>query len=1036
MAASRCQTHAATPVSVAGMDLPLGLRTAIQSGRAVLFVGSGIGYEAQDQKGDCAPDGRGLAAELAAKFGIHDASDDLAEVAGIVELRKGRAELVAFLAKRLADLEPSEHVLSLLSHRWGAIFTTNYDRVIERAYERLADPCQTPVVISSTGSLVETDPRFEVPVYHIHGALFDGGTRPDILITDGDYARFGERRRMLFETLKQRFATSPFLYVGYSHQDSNWRTLQAEMRAEFQPGKPPRAYRVAPSTATLNVELLAAMDIETISGTVKDLAEAAAGITSEDGDQLKRLAATVPPVLGAAFEANPAAVGRLLSSWELVNFAAFDAELNTEAFLAGDLPNWALAASDRTFTRDIEEPLYDELIDFATDDSAKPVVLALLGSAGYGVTTVLMKTAARLVNDEAGPVFMHRRGTPLIEGDIDFASGALDGRPFFIVDNAADEGQEVINAVRRLRERSRPAFFLLGDRVNEWRQRRFRISPTEMEIEALSDPEVDRLIACLERNDALGKLRDLEPPLRVAAIKEKHEKQLLVAMKEATENDAFDAIIEDEFLSIDGVPAQQLYAAVCGFYRLRIPVRIETLGSAVGVSATDLYSNIGPSLEGIIRIEAVDEDKGIYTARARAQVIAEIVWERMVDGPERDRLFQASLDALNLSYGLDAKAFEAFVRNDRGIDGIGTFEAKVRFFDRAAVKDPDNPYVLQHYARMLLRENKAELALGIIDRALKLKPDYRVLSHTKGLILRHMAFGAESAEIARRRLAQSESALRESFGAKRNDAYTYQALAELYLGWAKRADIEETTLYVTKAEEVIQEGLRQADDKEGLWQVSASVEEFLGNEPQAVAALEQAVKESPTSSIPRYLLARAHRRARNWRAVVDTLQPALEIDPQDYRSATLLARAYERTGEPYSKCVAVMKLADLYGRRDPRFVATFGGMLTLDGELTQAKALFAQRRSGMSYAASNRIEYRPRPGDQLAARLDGVVLNVQSGYAFIQVPGLSDFFCPGPEIGRHSLRRGSRVSFVPAFNARGGVVTDLRTDAGAGPQPA
>jgi len=94
-------------------------------------------------------------------------------------LRKGRAELQGFLTKRLGALELDAHVQALLRQGWAAIFTTNYDRVIERAYELLADPPQTPVPISATSQLVETDPRFEVPVYHVHGSLF-AGERPSI----------------------------------------------------------------------------------------------------------------------------------------------------------------------------------------------------------------------------------------------------------------------------------------------------------------------------------------------------------------------------------------------------------------------------------------------------------------------------------------------------------------------------------------------------------------------------------------------------------------------------------------------------------------------------------------------------------------------------------------------------------------------------------------------------------------------------------------------------------------------------------------
>ncbi len=123
-------------MSTPTLDLPLGLRTSIESGNAVLFLGAGTGYNATDEHGGPAPDGGQLALDLASNFGVDTSSSPgLSKVAQVVELRKGRAELQSFLAKRLGSLEPDEHMRALFEHRWAAIFTTNYDRVIERAYE-------------------------------------------------------------------------------------------------------------------------------------------------------------------------------------------------------------------------------------------------------------------------------------------------------------------------------------------------------------------------------------------------------------------------------------------------------------------------------------------------------------------------------------------------------------------------------------------------------------------------------------------------------------------------------------------------------------------------------------------------------------------------------------------------------------------------------------------------------------------------------------------------------------------------------------
>jgi hypothetical protein len=414
--------------------VPLGLRNALESGECVLFVGAGIGANVRDLAGHPGPDGEELARELASAFEINvDGNYELSQIAEIVVLRNGRTELETFLKKRLSGLEPDAILQWLFSIRWKAIFTTNYDAVIERAYELNSKTVQRARTISITADLVPVDARLDVPIYHLHGTLF-GPAAPAIIITQADYAKFRDRRQMLFELLKVEFATSPILYVGYSNRDPNWKIVREEIASEFYPSQMPASYRVAPNTNTLDAEILAARGIETINATLQQFVDAASSTLNDsasDVDRLKRLGTSVPPDLGEAFEKNPAATLRLLASWIYVNRASFDEVPNTQAFLHGDRANWGLIARHLHFERDLEEEIYEDLLDYATQTSARATGLVVLGPAGYGVTTILLSVAARLVEERVGPVFMHRPGTALVEGDIEYACSLFrDQRPF------------------------------------------------------------------------------------------------------------------------------------------------------------------------------------------------------------------------------------------------------------------------------------------------------------------------------------------------------------------------------------------------------------------------------------------------------------------------------------------------------------------------------------------------------------------------------------------------------------------------------
>ncbi|XOV74871.1 MAG: SIR2 family protein [Phycisphaerales bacterium] len=376
------------------LQIPVALRNMLESGNGVLFVGAGVGWSAFDTEGDPMPDGPRLARELADQFGIDlGSSANLGKAAQVVELRHGREKLESFLSKRLADFEPNEHLRWLFSLRWKAVFTTNYDFVIQRCYELAAKPPQRPVTVSSAQRLSDLDPRFDIPIYHLHGCLYDG-SGSHILITAQDYAQFAERRRMLFELLKRECATSNILYVGYSNQDPNWSMILSEMRTEFAPATPPPSFRVAKTTESLDREILSAQGIETLDATIDSFAATAAAVVDLKSATVATYDAAreqVPSGLASAFDASPAATLRLLNAWEYVNQADFQGEPNALAFLEGNQPAWATIAQGHSFARDVEPSVIDEVIDFAT--SPKPGYRAhiLLGPAGFGITTALMR---------------------------------------------------------------------------------------------------------------------------------------------------------------------------------------------------------------------------------------------------------------------------------------------------------------------------------------------------------------------------------------------------------------------------------------------------------------------------------------------------------------------------------------------------------------------------------------------------------------------------------------------------------------------
>lgn len=1012
-------------------DLPLPLRHAMEAGECVLFIGSGIGHYYKNGDGDALPDGEGLAKNIANHFSIDVTGDyELSKIAKIVEIRKkGRQELVAHLKSLMIPTVPDENVQWLTKIKWKAIFTTNYDRGIETAYDKTATSKQNPIVISTTSDLEQFDPRFDIPIYHLHGLLFDKD--PNIIITDDDYSKFSDKRKMLFELLKKEFITSTIIYIGYSNRDPNWKLLIHEIETEFYPKELPQSFRISPNPDPLDTEILSEKNITNIDLKFHEfVAIASANIEEiEDDDGITKKYPNVPLDLRPSLERNPAPTVRLLSSWEYVNQADFSIAPNTKRFLDGDTANWALIGNGIYFERDLEEDLYDDLLDHVTSTKRRTKTNILLAPAGYGTTTLLMTMAVKLVKDRACNVFRLKPGRKVIEGDVLFAESIFGEKTCFIIDHAADHKSSLSLVLQRFREDKKHSLILLGERLNEWRQTIDVIHGKEYLIDALSDPEINRLLDFLGSQGALNKLEPLDRELQFNSIKKNYEKELLVAMREATEGLEFDAILENEFRGIDGDLPKQAYLTVCCFSLNGIFVRDSLLAELLNLDVIDLYDKTSKQTEGIIIYEEVDESRGEFGARTRHRSIAEVVWERCGIQYNKGEILKNIIDRLNLNYYLDVRAFDLLYQSDKLVDSINSLDEKIRFFEKACKKDPDSPYVRQHFARMLIREKSYELALSQIENAISIDKGSRILYHTKGLILARMAFERDSDSVALKRLHQSENSYRKALNMNTRDPYCYQGLAKLYLQWAERTtDNSESLDYLSKAEDIIGEGLRNCRNRDKLWIESAKVQEFIGNHPGYIMNLERAVSEFPDSIVPRYILGRTYRREKKYKEAIDTLKPVIKNHPNEFRSFVEYALAKYYDGAPYDECISVLRLSTLYGYSDPRFISVLGGLLFINKEYSDADRVFSESTNRrFTITESTRIEFRPfKSIEGEPYKISGKVVNVKPGYARIESNGLpAPIHCPGSKYRGLTMKKGLIVSFHLCFNARGPVSEDI-----------
>jgi hypothetical protein len=1004
------------------MPIPFNLQQSLETGNAVLFVGAGMGYNMIDSDGNSIPDAYNLAKKNADHFSVPvtDASYDLARISQyVVSKFHGRDELMVFLKSCLLNTYPDEFMSWIPTIKWKAIFTTNYDDAIEKAYDYCKTPVQEYITITQISGFKDYNEATQVPIIHLHGSLFTES--PDIIITLHDYARFNDNRKSLFEIFKHRMVTSCILYTGYSHNDSNFNYIINDLEIELYPKKINTSYRIDPVDNELNNFILQERNIKTINQTFTDFVKEARlqlNATFSLEEAYKKFEPSIPNDIKEDFHNNPAPVVRLLSSWQYVNQLSITENPDVYNYVRGDKPSWSIIFNEKFFHRSIEEEIYDMLLDYATDPKKRVRICTITGSAGYGISTLLMIIAKRLLQEHIGKIFYHNSSKELREGDVFFASSIFpEDKLIFFIDNAADYAIQIKSLITHARENKIDIIIILGDRTNELSQSKIRGTGNSFIIQPLSDGEIENLIDYLADINELNKLKYLDREFQISAIRKNYNRELLVAIREATEGINFDLIIQDEFFGIQDELAREIYALIACIHQHSAILRIELLSRLLQKSISELYEKIKSSLQGIAFYELINEEYQEYAIRTRHRIIASIVWNRCLTPSVRDNYIHMIINNLNIAYPIDKKAFECFIRSDQLVDSLISLESKMRFFEKACKLDQDNPYVLQHFARMLVRSNKEILALSTIDMAITMDSSIRTLYHTKGYILQHMAINDENIEIARRYLGQSEDSYLIAMRMNNKDSYCYQGLSSLYLAWAKKTvDDSEKTLYLAKAESIIEDGLQKSTDKEAIWIEASNIDEYIGDMPNQIKALQEAVEAAPLSTLSKYLLAKAYNIQGDYPKGKQILKDIVLDNPGDYKACIEYVKVLLKTGETLQTAIAVLNQSTLFGYSDPRFIAILGGLLFLNKNFTEADSVFNESvRREMFNTQKEMFD----PEDYGVNSIFAAKVNyIGNGYSYLSIEGYKEVKCYSSKYNGYILTHGMKLTVKLTFSPK------------------
>ena len=233
-----------------GCLYPHHLLDSVKSGNVVLVLGAGASIGAATPTGQTVPTGRKLASLLSTKFlGRAHADDPLPVVAELAISESDLFTVQEYIRTLFTDIQPAPFHELLPTFKWAGLETTNYDLVIERAYNRCLNPSQEPIPFIRNGDRVNaklSSPR-SLMLLKLHGCITrtDDASLPLILSTDQYLTHRADRDR-IFDHLKNLSYEHPLVFVGHSLRDPDIRQLLLELGNSDQR---PRYYAVTP-TAT------------------------------------------------------------------------------------------------------------------------------------------------------------------------------------------------------------------------------------------------------------------------------------------------------------------------------------------------------------------------------------------------------------------------------------------------------------------------------------------------------------------------------------------------------------------------------------------------------------------------------------------------------------------------------------------------------------------------------------------------------------------------------------------------------------------
>jgi hypothetical protein len=481
-------------------------------------------------------------------------------------------------------------------------------------------------------------------------------------------------------------------------------------------------------------------------------------------------------------------------------------------YLLGSSPDWQDFAHNFDAPRDINQFVAETVRGAYAEPEATPI--ALLGSAGCGKSTIIHRVALTIAA-EGYPVFFSQEDVLPKPQDAAAVFDEMDRRAILFLDNA-DLTLNWCAALLQACDAAKRPLLVLAARTNRYdrycAEIRSVTDVTEIPIPHLSSGDIDALIDVLGRNNMLGHLRGMSDGARRAEFEKRAEKQILIAMREATEGKGFDQIIESEFAELTPVEAKLLYLCAAIATAARSYVTIDQLLSSSEVGPPEALELINRNLRDIV----VKQEDNPRLLRLRHMVIAELMTEKKAPRNILREAYIRFLSTLSHDMGRPPDRNSRVARLYRRIINHEAICRRFEVEDARAIYESlqdrfkDEAHFWLQFGSLELTQGDLTFASNYIAQAESLSPSDDFIKMAKAHLMLKKAVVTPVHREAREMWAEACGLVDEQIEKRgKTDPYPYHILGSQALLFMTRCVyLEEKKAIIVNARNMVKKGLQ------------------------------------------------------------------------------------------------------------------------------------------------------------------------------------------------------------------------------------